>query len=50
MGSGKTTIGRKLARVTGLDFVDADLYLEEKEGMKISGHLRAEGRSVLPRP
>ena len=25
MGSGKTTIGRKLARVTGLDFVDADL-------------------------
>ena len=36
MGSGKTTIGRKLARLTGLEFIDADIYLEAKEGKKIS--------------
>lgn len=36
MGSGKTTAGRKLARLMGLRFIDADHYLEEREGMKIS--------------
>ena len=36
MGSGKTTAGRKLARLTGLRFIDADHYLEAREGMKIS--------------
>lgn len=36
MGSGKTTVGRKLARLTGLTFVDADQYLEQQEGKKIS--------------
>lgn len=36
MGSGKTTVGRKLARLTGLTFVDADQYLEKKEDKKIS--------------
>ena len=47
MGSGKTTIGRKLARVTGLDFVDADLYLEEKEGMKISDIFAQKGEAYF---
>ena len=36
MGSGKTTVGRKIARLTGLNFVDADQYLEQQEGKKIS--------------
>lgn len=35
MGSGKTTAGRKIARLCGMKFMDADHYLEEKEGMKI---------------
>ena len=35
MGSGKTTIGRKIARLTGLAFVDADQYLELREGKMI---------------
>lgn len=35
MGSGKTTAGRKLARLTGLTFIDTDQYLEEREGMSI---------------
>lgn len=36
MGSGKTTAGRKIARLCGLQFVDADHYLEEHEGLKIA--------------
>ncbi|MGB4540278.1 MAG: shikimate kinase, partial [Prolixibacteraceae bacterium] len=27
MGSGKTTLGRRLARITGLDFIDLDKYI-----------------------
>jgi len=30
MGSGKTTVGKKLASKLNFDFVDLDLYLEEK--------------------
>ena len=47
MGSGKTTIGRKLARVTGLDFVDADQYLEAKEGRKISEIFAEKGEAYF---
>ncbi len=36
MGSGKTTIGRKLSRLLGYTFIDMDCYLEEHEGKKIS--------------
>ncbi len=36
MGSGKTTIGRKLARAMRCRFIDMDAYLEEREGKKIS--------------
>lgn len=47
MGSGKTTIGRKLARLTGQQFIDADQYLEEKEGMKISDMFAAHGEAYF---
>ncbi len=47
MGSGKTTIGRKLARTTGLTFIDADQYLEEKEGKKISDIFAEHGEPVF---
>ncbi|MDO4270756.1 MAG: shikimate kinase [Eubacteriales bacterium] len=43
MGSGKTTIGRKLARLTGLEFIDADQYLETQEGKKISDIFAEQG-------
>jgi shikimate kinase len=33
--SGKTTFGRKLARMLNLDFIDLDEYIEEKEGRSI---------------
>ena len=34
-GTGKTTIGKILARQLGKEFIDADMYLEKKEGMSI---------------
>ena len=36
MGSGKTTIGRKLARALHWEFLDMDAYLEKREGKTIS--------------
>ena len=35
MGSGKTTVGRLLARATGLEFVDLDRAISERAGMEI---------------
>ena len=35
MGSGKTTVGRKVSRLTGLPFIDLDRYIEVQEGMTI---------------
>lgn len=47
MGSGKTTIGRKLARLTGLAFVDADQYLEAQEGKKIAAIFAEQGEAYF---
>ena len=47
MGSGKTTVGRKLARLTGLEFVDADQYLEAQEGKKISDIFAEHGEAYF---
>lgn len=35
MGSGKTTLGRALSRATGLQFVDLDELVEEREAMTV---------------
>ncbi len=47
MGSGKTTIGRKLARLTGLAFIDGDQYLEAQEGRKISDIFAEDGEPAF---
>lgn len=47
MGCGKTTVGRKLARLTGLPFVDLDRYLEEKEQMSIPDIFAQYGESYF---
>lgn len=43
MGSGKTTLGRKLARLAGLDFIDLDKYIEEKFCRSVSSIFASEG-------
>lgn len=35
MGSGKTTVGRRLAMALDMQFVDMDLYIEKKTGMTV---------------
>lgn len=35
MGSGKSTLGKKLAAKAGMPFIDLDLLIEEKEGRSI---------------
>ncbi|UWX04387.1 shikimate kinase [Pseudoxanthomonas sp. NC8] len=36
MGAGKTSIGRRLTERFGLDFVDADLHIEQRAGATIT--------------
>lgn len=36
MGSGKSTIGRKLSEKYGLKHIDTDWYIEKEQNMKIS--------------
>lgn len=36
MGCGKTTIGKRLAKLMNRDFYDLDKYIESKEGMTVS--------------
>ena len=45
MGAGKTTVGRKLARILHLDFVDTDQILEQRTGVSISHIFEIEGES-----
>lgn len=43
MGAGKTTVGRRLAQVRGLPFVDADQALELRTGVDIPYIFEKEG-------
>lgn len=43
MGSGKTTIGQRLAKLLGLEFVDCDHELEEQTGASVSLIFDVEG-------
>ncbi len=43
MGSGKTTIGRSLAKRLDLDFVDSDRVVEERTGVTIPTVFEIEG-------
>ena len=46
MASGKTTLGRAVSRDAGIDFVDPDDYIVEREGLSIS-ELFARGEAVF---
>ena len=57
MGVGKTTVGRRLAKKLGLEFVDSDFEIEQAAGMSVSeifetygeGDFRSGERRVLTR-
>ena len=36
MGCGKSSLGKKLSKVTGYEFVDMDSVIEQREGAAIS--------------
>jgi shikimate kinase len=42
-GSGKTAVGRQLARDTGLKFLDSDLEIEKRTGVEIGYIFEKEG-------
>lgn len=43
MGSGKTTVGRKLNQNLNIDFIDLDEFTEQKEGLKIAEIFKQKG-------
>ena len=45
MGAGKTTVGRKLAELLLLDFIDIDQLVEQRTGVSISHIFEIEGES-----
>jgi shikimate kinase len=45
MGSGKSTLGRKLARHAGLQFVDMDHYIEERNCKSVPRIFAEEGEA-----
>ncbi len=47
MGSGKTTVGRKLAARCGLGFTDSDWEIERASGMTISEIFRVRGEEAF---
>ncbi|HBZ90659.1 MAG TPA: hypothetical protein DEO62_06540, partial [Lachnospiraceae bacterium] len=47
MGSGKSTVGIKLAKLYGMKFYDTDEMIEEKAGMKISEIFEKYGEAAF---
>lgn len=45
MGSGKTSIGWRLAKILKCEFIDMDKYIEEKENMPVSEIFKTRGES-----
>ena len=45
MGSGKTAVGRQLARRLGLEFLDADTEIERRTGVDIPYIFEKEGEA-----
>lgn len=47
MGSGKTSLGKKLAKRLNLQFFDTDKYIEQMEGMTIETIFKEHGEEVF---
>ncbi len=47
MGAGKTSLGKRLANKLSLQFLDLDLYIEEREGYTVREIFQNEGESYF---
>jgi shikimate kinase len=47
LGSGKSFLGREIARVAKLPFIDLDEVIEQQEGMKVSEIFAARGQAYF---
>ena len=47
MGVGKTTVGRRLAKALGRDFVDSDEEIERASGRTVAGYFRDHGEAAF---
>ncbi|MCB0963607.1 MAG: hypothetical protein KDA98_09950, partial [Acidimicrobiales bacterium] len=47
MGSGKTTVGKKVAKLLGRPFVDADVELERRSGRSVADWFADEGEAAF---
>ncbi len=47
MGTGKSTVGRELARLMGRKFVDTDAELEQRFGMTVGEMFKAQGEQAF---
>lgn len=49
MGVGKTTVGKALARIAAMDFVDCDIELEQRTGVSVTTIFEIEGEEGFRR-
>jgi len=47
MGSGKTTVGKKLAKFLRLNFIDLDHYIEQKEKISVQSLFENFGEAAF---
>ena len=47
MGSGKSTVGRKLSSAAGLNFIDLDKYIQTREGRTVNDIFNDEGEDYF---
>jgi len=46
-GSGKTTVGKRLAKAMGYEFIDLDQYIEKRENCSINDIFRHQGETYF---
>ncbi len=46
-GSGKSTVGRALAKISGMDFIDLDEFIEIREGLSPSKIIKDHGEPIF---
>lgn len=47
MGSGKSTVGKYLSKLTGRAYIDMDIYIEQQQGMKVKNIFEQYGEDYF---